>query len=151
MEYPEHFAQGVANGILAYIQGINQSGVETGAVKSAFFQSYPEYRTGSCQLSVDVSTGNRKRWPVHDAEVTVFHGSGGKRLMVYRGLTDKTGRAITVELPLFYDPAGKYDIQPEMYCICVRHPEYMPKNQWVTVTDQMNLNQTVTLEQKRIK
>ncbi len=151
VEHPEQFVQGVANGILSYIHGIYQSGAETGAVKAAFYQSYPESRTGSCRLNIDVSTGNRKRWPVPGAEVTVFHGSGGKRLLVYRGLTDRNGRAITVELPLFSDPAGKYDIQPQMYCICVRHPEYLPKNQWVTVTDQKNLNQTVTIEQKRIK
>ncbi len=151
LEHPEQFAYGIANGILAYVQGIGPQNMQQESARAAFFQLYPEARTGSCRLFISVSSGQRKQRPVSDADVTVFHGEGGKRLLVYRGRTDNSGRAIPVELPLYNDPNSIYDIQPQLYCICVRHPEYLPKNQWVTVTNQKNIRQQILLEEKRIR
>lgn len=152
VEHPELFAQGIANGVIAYTQASSSAPtsaeIRRGEVKSAYYQLYPEMSKGSCRLNIDVGSGKRKRTPVSEAEVTVYEGSGGKRLLVYRGKTDRTGRTIPVELPLTGAPGGKYEAQPRMFCVCVRHPEYLPQNQWVDLTDQKSIDKSLTLEER---
>jgi len=40
---------------------------------------------------------------------------------------------------------------PEMFCICVRHPDYMPKNKWIYVRDERNIREIIALDERKIK
>ncbi len=149
-EHPEQFALGIANGVIALTQSGDRADERQDSGRVRFFQHYPEGRTGSCRLNVDVLAGNNKNGtPVSGAEVTVFEGAGGRRMLVYRGKTDHTGRIIPVELPLTHTFGEGYDIHPRMFCVCVRHPEYMPQNQWIDLLDQSSIDHSIILAERR--
>ncbi|MGI6753706.1 MAG: N-acetylmuramoyl-L-alanine amidase [Eubacteriales bacterium] len=141
-EHPELVARGIANGILTYLQDLLPDKEEDCffACPHPFYQLYPEARTGSCDLGLHVFAG-KKRQPVQRADVTVYQRCGERHIMVYRGLTDKSGRAIPVELPL-----NCRDPQPSQFCICVRHPGYLPLNHWLEVKDDESLQLNLELE-----
>ncbi|NLW73847.1 MAG: N-acetylmuramoyl-L-alanine amidase [Clostridiales bacterium] len=143
-EHPDLVARGIANGILTYLQSLSSDDDEDffPVCPPPFYQLYPETRTGFCDLKLHVYAG-KKRQPVSRADISVYQKCGDRHIMVYRGLTDKNGRAIPVELPL-----DCRDPQPPLFCICVRHPGYLPKNEWIEVKGEQPLYLTIVLEGK---
>ncbi|MGI6167513.1 MAG: N-acetylmuramoyl-L-alanine amidase family protein [Eubacteriales bacterium] len=144
-EHPDLVARGIANGILTYLQSLSADEDEDffPLCPPPFYQLYPETRTGFCDLRLHVYAG-KKRQPVSRADVAVYQKCGDRHIMVYRGLTDKNGRALPVELPL-----NCHEPQPPLFCICVRHPSYLPKNEWIEVGGEEPLYlTTIELEAK---
>jgi hypothetical protein len=118
------------------------------STKPAFYQLYPAGRKDVCRLVVSVFTSVQPRKPVANAHVTVYHGRDGKHMLIHQGTTSQTGTTMPIELPVYND---KNSGEPEMYCICVRHPEYMPKNKWITVRDERSMQEMIVLDDRKIK
>jgi hypothetical protein len=116
--------------------------------KPAFYQLYPANKKDVCRLIVSVFTSALPQKPIADAHVTVYCGRDGKHILIYQGTIDFTGNTIPIELPLFNDRSMK---DPEMFCICVRHPDYMPKNKWIYVRDERNIREIIALDERKIK
>ncbi len=151
--HPELIADIVARGLAERIKQKRESPTlaetpeDNKGTKPAFYQLYPANRKGVCRLVVNVFTSLKPSRPIPDAQVTVFHGKDGKHMLIYRGLTNTNGSTIPVELPCFTDGRSN---NPDMFCICVRHHGYMPKNQWIYVRGERFIRETVTLDERRI-
>ncbi|NCA67763.1 MAG: N-acetylmuramoyl-L-alanine amidase [Clostridia bacterium] len=149
-EHPELIAQGIAEGIILYanIPSLSSASEEIKTSRRPeFFQLYPAEKKDFCRLTLNVHEEKDKRKSVPDADVTVYYGSDGKHILVYCGQTNASGYTIPIELPLY---EGCHANLTRMYCICVRHSDYMPKNQWIYVQNERNIHQTIDLAKKRI-
>ena len=116
--------------------------------KPAFYQLYPAEKKDVCRLMVSVFTTTPPQKPIENAHVAVYYGRDGKHILIYQGTTGCTGNTLPIELPLFNDKITK---DPEMFCICVRHHDYMPKNKWIYIRNERNIREIITLDEKRIR
>lgn len=117
-------------------------------IKPAFYQLYPAEKKDVCQLIVSVFTATPPQKPIPDAHVTVYYGRDGKHILIYQGTTGYSGNTLPIELPLFFKKSIK---DPEMFCICVRHPDFMPQNKWISVRNERNIREIITLDERKIK
>ncbi len=146
-ENPFIFARGIANGIMNFANISDTSELSANISPTPFFQLYPEGCKRMCRLYVDVFTERTRNVSVPKADVTVLQGSQGKHIVIYRGYSDYSGHTIPIELPIYNEENFKTS-PPQMYCICVRHPDYLPKNQWVEIKDEESVRQSVALVAK---
>ncbi|MDD4124507.1 MAG: N-acetylmuramoyl-L-alanine amidase [Eubacteriales bacterium] len=152
-EQPELIAELIARGIAEGMSANDRTPAPPEPADTAqgdtpsFFQLYPAGKRDICRLTVNVYKENAPRKPVADANVTVYHGKDGKHTLVYRGVTNAAGATLPIELPCYSDRFCK---TPEMFCICVRHHCYMPKNQWIYIRNERTLRQTIDLTERKI-
>lgn len=152
-KHPELISQLVAKGVAEGLRDIRETPATADAenpvlkTRPAFFQLYPAGRKNICRFTVNVLSSVIPRKPVANAHVTVYHGKEGKHILIYRGETRNDGSTIPVELPYFSDKAPNC---PEMFCICVRHQDYMPKNTWIYINSERIKRENIFLDERRI-
>jgi len=151
-EHPEQFAMGIANGIMAYTQESTFSNNENDITPVAFYQLYPGNNTKTCKLIVEVYTEKNRKVPISNAEVSVYYGTCGKHIVVCRGMTDMSGHTMPIELPEYDSPIiDASNSKVYMYCTCVRHPNYFPKNEWFEIRDEKSLSQSISLVERKLQ
>jgi len=143
---PEQCAVGIAKGIAETFE--RTPGGEETLKRSPFFQLYPQGRRNFCNLYVFVGKEDDKTSGVSNADLLVYYGTHGRHMPVYRGKTNARGLSIPIELPL---NLSEEDKPPFMFCVCVRHEHFLPKNQWVKVKNERVLRTNIYLSERRLR
>ncbi|MEA4831331.1 hypothetical protein SDC9_98369 [bioreactor metagenome] len=150
-DHPDQFAFGISNGIIFYFHLATMSEAYDPA-PTPFYQLYPDNNKGVCRLFIEVYSQDKRHNPVSKADVIVYRGMCGNHIVIYHGQTDLSGRTIPVELPLYdaidSDTVDKSSGNRIMYCICVRHPEYLPNNHWINIDSRKIMYETIELVER---